>query len=218
MPVDWHVPLHLHHLIAQYGYMVVALFVGGESVGIPLPGETVLLTAAAFAGRGHLSIVGVIIASIAGIICGGSGGYWVGHTAGQKVVVRYGRWAGITPERLDHTRQFFARYGARAVMVGRFIPIVRILASIVAGISDMPFARFSAYNAIAGIVWSVFFGLLGFEFARDLPHLENRIGEAGIIALIVVGVALAGFLIWRHFRRNKILEGFTPPSPPAGPS
>jgi len=203
MPVSWHVSLHLHHLIARYGYAVVALFVGGESVGIPVPGETVLLTAAAFAGRGHLSIIGVIIASIAGIISGGSGGYWIGHTAGQRVVVRYGRWAGITPERLDHTREFFASYGARAVMVGRFIPIVRILASIVAGISNMPFARFSVYNAIAGIVWSVLFGLLGFEFARDLPRLENRVGQAGIVVLIVFGVAFVGFLIWRHLHNGK---------------
>jgi membrane protein DedA with SNARE-associated domain len=208
MPVSWHVSLHLHHLIARYGYAVVALFVGAESVGVPLPGETVLLTAAAFAGRGHLSIAGVIISSIAGIICGGSGGYWIGRTAGQTVILRYGRWAGITPERLDHTRDFFARYGARAVMAGRFIPIVRILASVVAGISNMPFARFSLYNAIAGTIWSVLFGLLGFEFARDLPRLKNRVGQAGLIALIVCGVALGGFLTWRHFRRVK----------PAGPS
>jgi membrane protein DedA with SNARE-associated domain len=203
MPVSWHVSLHLHHLIARYGYAVVALFVGGESVGVPVPGESVLLTAAAFAGRGHLSIIGVIIASVAGIICGGSGGYWIGRTAGQRVVVRYGRWAGITPERLDHTRQFFARYGARAVVVGRFIPIVRILASIVAGISDMAFAEFSVYNAIAGIIWSVLFGLLGFEFARDLPRLENRVGEVGIVALIVFGAVLVGFLVWRYLHREK---------------
>ena len=200
MPVSWHVSFHLHHLIARYGYAIVALFVGGESVGIPLPGETVLLTAAAFAGRGHLSIVGVIIASIAGIIAGGSAGYWIGHSAGQAVVLHYGRWIGVTPERLDHTRQFFARYGARAVMVGRFIPIVRILASVVAGISNMPFARFTVYNAIAGIVWSVLFGVLGFEFARDLPRLEDRVGEVSLIALIAGAVAAVAFLAWRHFR------------------
>jgi membrane protein DedA with SNARE-associated domain len=203
MPVSWHVSFHLHHLIARYGYAIVALFVGGESVGVPLPGETVLLTAAAFAGRGHLSIAGVIIASVAGIIGGGSGGYWIGHSAGQAVVLRYGRWIGVTPERLDHTRQFFARYGARAVMAGRFIPLVRILASVVAGISNMPFARFTIYNAIAGIVWSVLFGVLGFEFARDLPRLEDRLGDASLVALIVCAVAAVAFLTWRHFRRPK---------------
>jgi membrane protein DedA with SNARE-associated domain len=200
MPVSWHVSLHLHHLIARYGYAIVALFVGGESVGVPLPGETVLLTAAAFAGRGHLSIIGVIVASACGIVAGGSAGYWIGHTAGQIVVVRYGRWAGITPDRLDHTRQFFSRYGARAVMVGRFIPIVRILASVVAGISNMPFARFSVYNAIAGIIWSVLFGVLGFEFAHDLPRLKDRVGDVGLVALIAFCVVVVAVLVWRHLR------------------
>jgi membrane protein DedA with SNARE-associated domain len=199
--------LHLHHLVARYGYAVVALFVGGESIGIPLPGETVLLTGAAFAGRGHLSIVGVIAASAIGVVAGGSLGYWIGHTAGQVVVVRYGGWIGVTPARLEQTQQFFARYGARAVMVGRFIPIVRILASIVAGISKMPFSSFSIYNAVAGIVWSVVFGLLGFEFARDLPRLEDRLGDVGVVAAIAAGVLVGGLLIWRHVRRRKPAAG-----------
>jgi membrane protein DedA with SNARE-associated domain len=197
----------LHHLVARYGYAVVALFVGGESIGIPLPGETVLLTGAAFAGRGHLSIIGVIAASAVGVIAGGSLGYWIGHTAGQAVVIRYGGWIGVTPARLDQTQQFFARYGARAVMIGRFIPIVRILASIVAGISKMPFAKFSIYNTIAGIVWSVVFGLLGFEFARDLPRLEDRLGDVGIVAAVAAGVLVVVLLIWRHVRRRKTTTG-----------
>ena len=200
MPGSLH---HLHHLIARYGYAVVALFVGAEGVGLPLPGETAMLTAAALAARGHLSIVGVIVAASIGVVIGGSLGYWIGQTAGQVVVVRYGKWIGVTPARLEQTQQFFARYGARAVLVGRFVPIVRILASIVAGISNMPFARFSIYNAIAGVVWSVIFGLLGFEFGHNLPVLEDRLGEIGIAAAIVVGVAAAGFLIWRHFRKEK---------------
>lgn len=194
---------HLHYLIARYGYAVVALFVGAEGVGLPLPGETALLTAAALAARGHLSIVGVIAASSIGVVIGGSLGYWIGQTAGQAVVVRYGRWIGVTPARLEKTTQFFARYGARAVLIGRFVPIVRILASIVAGISNMPFGRFSIYNAIAGVVWSIVFGLLGFEFGHNLPRLENRLGDLGIAAAIVAGVALLGFLAWRHFRKDK---------------
>lgn len=200
---------HLHHLIARYGYAVVALFVGAEGIGLPLPGETALLTAAAFAARGHLSIVGVIAASAIGVVIGGSLGYWIGHTAGQAVVVRYGRWIGVTPTRLEQTQQFFSRYGARAVLVGRFVPIVRILTGIAAGVSNMPFARFSIYNAIAGIAWSVLFGVLGFEFGQNLPRLEDQLGNLGITTAIVLGVALVGFLIWRQFRHKgpKSAEG-----------
>jgi membrane-associated protein len=86
------------------------------------------------------------------------------------------------------------------VMVGRFIPIVRILASVVAGISNMPFARFSVYNAIAGIIWSVLFGVLGFEFAHDLPRLKDRVGDVGLVALIAFCVVVVAVLVWRHLR------------------
>jgi membrane protein DedA with SNARE-associated domain len=193
----------MHHLIARYGYAIVALFVGAEGVGLPLPGETALLTAAALASRGHLEIVGVIIASVVGVVVGGSLGYWIGHTAGQALVVRYGAWIGVTPARLQHTQEFFARYGARAVLVARFVPIVRILTGVVAGISNMPFAQFSIYNTLAGIAWSIIFGLLGFEFGRDLPRLEDRLGELGIGAAVVVGVLAIAFVIWRHIRQRK---------------
>jgi membrane protein DedA with SNARE-associated domain len=192
-----------HELVARYGYAVVALFVGAEGVGVPLPGETALLAAAALAARGHLSIVGVIVASAVGVAAGGSGGYWIGRSAGQVVVARYGRWAGITPARLDRTRRFFAVHGAHAVLLARFVPIVRILAGLVAGITEMPFAQFAAYNAVAGVIWSLLFGFLGYSFARNLPLLEHRLGE-GVLAMGALGV-IAGlaFLAWRRRIRDQ---------------
>jgi membrane protein DedA with SNARE-associated domain len=191
-----------HELVVRYGYAVVALFVGAEGVGVPLPGETALLAAAALAARGHLSIVGVIVASAVGVAAGGSGGYWIGRSAGQVVVARYGRWAGITPARLDRTRRFFAVHGAHAVLVARFVPIVRILAGLVAGITEMPFTQFAAYNAVAGVIWSVLFGLLGYSFGRNLPLLEHRLGEAGLVAGALVVIAGLGLLAWRRTRRK----------------
>jgi membrane protein DedA with SNARE-associated domain len=193
----------LHTLVAHYGYAFVGLLVGAEGLGIPLPGETALLTAAALAARGHLSIVGVIVAAAAGVAIGGVGGYWIGHTAGQAVVARYGRWVGITSKRLDHTRTFFAQYGARAVVVGRFVPVVRILTGVVAGLTDMPFARFAVYNTIAGVVWSVVFGLLGYEFGRDLPRLEARLGRASLVLAGIAAIAGLGFVLWRKYEREE---------------
>jgi membrane protein DedA with SNARE-associated domain len=170
----------MFHLVAHYGYAVVALLVGLEGVGIPLPGETALLAAAALAARGHLWFPGVIIASAIGVALGGMGGYGIGHTAGHAVVVRYGAWAGITPDKLDRTREFFKKHGAGAVIVGRFVPVVRILTGIIAGLTEMSFRRFALYNALAGILWSLVIGTAGYVFSRELPQLEQLLGRAGL--------------------------------------
>ena len=182
----------MHALVAQYGYVFVALLVGAEGVGIPLPGETALLTAAGLAARGHLSIIGVIVAAAVGVALGGAGGYWIGHTAGQNVVTRYGRWVGITSDRLDHTRTFFARYGARAVLVGRFVPVVRILTGLAAGITDMPFARFAVYNTLAGVVW--YSGCWATSLAEIC--LGSSSGWAGPVSCSLVSPRPPAWALW----------------------
>jgi membrane protein DedA with SNARE-associated domain len=190
-------------LVSRYGYALVFVLVGAEGIGIPLPGETALLTAAALAARGHLSIIGVVISAAVGVALGGPGGYWIGCTAGHTAVTRFGSWAGITPARLEDTRQFFARYGARAIIVGRFLPVVRILTGVVTGITEMPFRQFAVYNAIAGVVWSVVFGTAGYVFGRDLPRLENRLGRVGLVAIGVVVAAGAAVVFWRGHRGHR---------------
>jgi membrane protein DedA with SNARE-associated domain len=195
-----------HELVVRYGYAVVVLFVGAEGVGVPLPGETALLAAAALAARGHLSIIGVMVASAIGVAAGGSGGYWIGRSAGQVVVARYGRWAGITPQRLDRTRQFFAVHGTHAILVARFVPIVRILAGLVAGITEMPFAQFAVYNAVAGVIWSLLFGCLGYLFGRNLPLLEHRLGEGALVIGALMAIVGLAFLAWRRRTRDQGLR------------
>jgi membrane protein DedA with SNARE-associated domain len=191
------------HLVARYGYVVVALLVGAEGVGVPVPGETALITAAVFAARGHLLLPWVIAASVIGVAAGGSGGYWIGRTAGQAVVTRYGRWIGITPENLEYARAFFAHHGAKAVVIGRFLPIIRILTGIVAGITNMPFARFAAFNALAGLLWSVAFGVLGYEFGRNIFRFEDRIGRIGLVVVLLAIVSGFIFLKWRAARAKR---------------
>jgi membrane protein DedA with SNARE-associated domain len=198
------------HLVARYGYVVVALLVGVEGVGIPLPGETALLAAAALAARGHLWFPGVILASALGVALGGMGGYGIGHTAGHVVVVRYGAWAGITPDKLERTRQFFKNHGAGAVIVGRFVPVVRILTGIIAGLTDMSFRRFAVFNAIAGIIWSLVIGAAGYTFSRELPWLEAMLGRAGLVALALVVVIGYVVLRWQRGRRRRTGDAVPP--------
>src|SRR5579883_2850887 len=182
----------LPQLVAHYGYAVVAVLVGAEGLGLPLPGETALITGAILAAQGRLWLPMVILASALGVAVGGAGGYWIGRTAGQAVVTRYGRWVGITPAAVEHARRFFARRGSLAVVVGRFLPVIRILTGVVAGLTDMPFGRFTVFNAIAGVLWSVAYGVLGYVFGRNLSRFEHRFGPAGVVVigvLVVAGIA-----------------------------
>src|SRR5215217_7504586 len=97
--------------VGTYGYVLVAVFLLVESAGVPIPGETALVTAAALAGRGTLSIVGVVIASAIGTILGGHTGYWIGVRGGSSFLGRHGRWVGLNEARLAKTNRFFEQHG-----------------------------------------------------------------------------------------------------------
>src|ERR671938_237659 len=109
----------LAHLVTSSGYLALFLLVGLESLGVPLPGETALVTAAAFAALGHLSIYSVIAIASAAAILGDTCGYWIGRKGGLALVRRYGRALRVDEQKLDRVRAFFERHGAKTVFIGR---------------------------------------------------------------------------------------------------
>src|SRR5690349_3943167 len=139
--------------VSHYGYALVALFLLIESAGVPVPGETALVTAAALSGRGTLSIIGVLISGSVGTILGSHIGYWIGQRGGSAFVNKHGKWFGLNEKRLDRTNRFFAEHGAKTVMLGRFVAFVRSFVGVFAGISEMPMRTFAMYNALGGVVW-----------------------------------------------------------------
>jgi len=191
-------PMHemLVRWLATYGYAVVFVLVALESVGIPLPGETALLTAAAFAAQGHLSLLGVIGTAAAAAILGDNGGYWLGRRGGEALIVRFGGVFGVRAETLDRVRRFFARHGAKTVFLGRFVALLRTWTALFAGVARMPYARFTAYNALGGVTWAVVFGMLGYWFGRSLPAVERYVGRVGLAFGLLV--ALAAAAVWRR--------------------
>jgi membrane protein DedA with SNARE-associated domain len=188
-------------VIESYGYALVVVLVLAEGLGLPLPGETALITAAAFSAQSHrLSIIGVILASVTGATAGGCGGYWIGKAGGLPFLERNGRHIGITRERITKAKKFFTEHGPKAVFVARFIAILRTFAGILAGVTGMRFWVFFLWNALGAIVWSVVYGTLGYQFGDKLPWLEHVIGRTSLIALGVVVVV--GLIVW-HQRRGK---------------
>ena len=193
----------LTSLLESYGYVILFLLVALESLGIPLPGETALVTAAAFAAAGHLSIYWVVVTAAVAAIVGDNVGYWIGREGGLRFVRRYGRMLHIRETEIERAQAFFARHGAKTVFFGRFIALLRAWAAVLAGVSSMPYGVFMVYNALGGSVWAVLFGMLGYLFGQNLPKLEHYVGRASLVLVLVVALVAAPVLAARRFRTNS---------------
>src|SRR2546426_6648453 len=190
---------NLDSLLATYGYLAVFVFVGIESVGIPVPGETMLVTAAIYAGTtGRLSIFWVIVASSAGAIVGDNIGYVIGRTGGYRLVKRYGRYIRLEENRLRLGQYLFRKHGPKVVFFGRFVSVLRIFAAFLAGVNHMHWRLFLIFNAAGGIIWSTIYGIAAFLLGQQLLQLSGPID----LALAIVGVVvIIGAIVF--LRRNE---------------
>ena len=182
-----------------FGYLLLAALVGGESAGIPLPGETALIAAAVLASQGKLSIWLVIATSAAGAIVGDNFGYLLGRKGARRLLERPGRLEERRRDLLRRGEKFFARHGGKTVFLGRWLPFLRITAAWLAGANRMHWPRFLAWNAAGGIAWAVSIGLLAYlvgEAAVAVIH------TAGYVALGVFAVVLIAVVAWALFRRR----------------
>lgn len=191
-------------LVASYGYVVLFFMVGLESLGIPLPGETGLVTAAAWAALGHLSIVTVIIIAIAAAILGDNGGYWIGRRGGTPAVRRYGRLLHLDESQLARAHTFFERHGPMAVFIGRFIALLRTWAAMLAGVAQMRYRTFLLYNALGAVCWAGMVGSLGYVFGRNLPRLEHYMAQASLAGVLLVALVVGLAIGWRWFEKNRL--------------
>ncbi len=194
----------IHHLLDTWGYLAVFLFIAIESTGIPFPGETMLLTAGAYAGTGNLDIKLVIVAAAAGAIMGDNLGFIAGRTKGRDLVVRYGEYIRVDAATLRRAEKFFARHGDKTVFFGRFIALLRTWAAFLAGLNRMPWPKFLAFNAAGGICWAALYGILAFELGRHLSVLEKVvqfIGYAGVAVVVIVAAVI--YLLHRRAGRRR---------------
>jgi len=191
---------HLTHLLQAYTYPVLLALVLLESLGIPLPGEIALVTAAAYASLGHISIYVVVLLAAIGASVGGVLGYWIGIRGGLPLVAHYGGYIGVRKSHIDKAHAFFERNGAKTILFGRFIALLRTWAALVAGAACMSFRRFVAYNTLGSVIWAIVFGWLGFYFGRDLPLLESYISRASFSLLILLAIGVPTFIIWQRRR------------------
>jgi membrane protein DedA with SNARE-associated domain len=179
------------HLIHTYGLVVVAGVIGLECVGLPVPGETVLILAAIFAGTMHdLNIVEVILTAAVAAIVGQSLGYVIGREFGYWLLLRYGNYLRITESRIKLGQYLFLRHGGKIIVVARFVPVLRALAGILAGANRMPWRQFLLANAAGAFAWAAFFGFAAYMLGRQVERIAGpMVIIIGIIAVVVIAAA-----------------------------
>lgn len=197
--MDHFANLDLTHLLTTYGYWAVLVVVAIESMGIPVPGETILLAAAIYSGATqHLALPLVIAAAATGAILGDNLGYLLGRECGFRLLRRYGRLIHLNDRKLKLGIYLFRRHGGKVVFFGRFVPVLRIWAAFLAGTNHMPWRRFLAFNALGGLVWATLDGLGGYLLGTVMYRLT---GPIGYIALGLSAITILAF--WLFLRRHE---------------
>lgn len=175
----------LIHTILAFSYIGIFLIVFAETgllAGFFLPGDSLLIAAGLLAASGELNLGGVMIAVVSGGILGCISGYYIGQRFGPAIF-RNQNSRFFKPHYVTQAEAFFKQYGAQAVILARFVPIVRTLVPTLAGVSRMPIGLFTAYNVVGALLWGVGLPALAYYFGKLIPNLDDYI-------LLIVGVIL----------------------------
>ncbi len=187
-------------LVKAGGYLGIALIIFAESgilLGVFLPGDSILFAAGLLAALNLLSVWPLILLVILAAILGDSVGYWIGAKAGDALFARPDS-RFFKHAWLERTERFYERYGGRAVILARFVPVVRTVAPLLAGVGSMPYRRFLSYNVIGGTLWSAGMVLVGYLLGSTIPNSEQYLLP---FSLVIIVLSFLPILV--NLARNK---------------
>lgn len=189
--------------LEHYGLWAVLLLVMVEDFGIPLPGETVLIAAAIFAGSGRLNVVAVGVTAFCAAVVGDNIGYAIGRYGGRVLVERWGKYLFLTAERLDEAQAFFDRQGSWIIVIARFIEGLRQANGIIAGIAEMHWLRFLAFNALGAALWVGAWVSAGYFAGQHITTIYHDVTTYSWYAVIVAVVLVAAWIAYHLGKRRR---------------
>lgn len=195
--------------LGHYGYWAILLLVLVEDFGIPVPGETILIAGAIYAGTGRLNVAAVGVIGFAAAVIGDNIGFAIGHFGGRALVLRWGRYVLLTEERLEKTERFFERRGGVVIMIARFIEGLRQANGIIAGISGMHWLRFLAFNALGAALWVGTWVSVGYFAGDHITTIYGYITRYSYYALIALALAIVAWIVLRVRRARRARHAMT---------
>ncbi|MDB5259724.1 MAG: hypothetical protein JWO73_932 [Candidatus Taylorbacteria bacterium] len=177
-------PAHIILSLGLIGVIAVVFAESGLFFGFFLPGDSLLFTAGFLASQGFISLPLLLIGVFVAAVLGDSVGYAFGKVVGGKLYSRAdSRW--FRKKHIEQAGSFYEKHGAKAIILARFMPIIRTFAPIVAGAANMPYRKFIAYNIIGGLLWSVGLSIIGYSFGNIVPNADRYITPIVILILLV---------------------------------
>ena len=189
--------------LQHFGVWAIGLLILLEDFGIPVPGETILIAGAVYAGAGRLNVVLVGVVAFIAAIIGDNIGFAIGHFGGRALALRWGKYVFLTEERLDKAEDFFNRRGAIVITFARFVEGLRQANGIIAGITGMHWLRFLAFNALGAALWVGTWVSLGYLAGSHITTIYHYITLYSYYVLIALAVLLAAYITRRVLRRRR---------------
>jgi membrane protein DedA with SNARE-associated domain len=197
---------HLEPALDHYGYLALAGIILVESFGIPAPGVTILVVASVYAGTGRMNVFAVALIGFLTAVIGDNIGYLIGRQLGQRAVLKWGRYVGLTRERFERAEEYFRKHGGKVVVIARFIDGLRQVNGVLAGLAEMPWRRFFALQSLGAILWVAVWVPLGYLGGNhiDTVYAQAVRYQTYLLVLFVAAVALviARHLVLRWRRRS----------------
>jgi membrane protein DedA with SNARE-associated domain len=191
----------IRQYLAEYGYWTVAIALLLENAGLPVPGETILLTASFLAFSEHrLHLPSIIAVGVLAATIGDNIGFLIGHFGGRPLLTKYGKYIFIRPQTIEHGEKLFARYGAGVVFVARFIAGLRVIAGPLAGVLRLHWRKFALFNFLGALLWVSVISGVGYLFGRHWEKLVEIMKNVNVIVFVAAGIVVA--ILWWQRRRK----------------
>jgi membrane protein DedA with SNARE-associated domain len=203
-----HLVTFIQDFVLRVGYPGLFLLITLESTLVPIPSELIMPFAGVHAARGDFSLAVILVINSAAALLGSGISYWIGAAGGKPLLLRYGKYVLVRAKDIELTERFFARHGKATILIGRFLPVVRHIISVPAGIARMPLAAFFTQTFIGSTIWGAILIVLGYHFgesflatAKQLKHVDL------IIGVVIIGVLIALAIRFVVRRRRERTSG-----------
>jgi len=196
---------YITNFIDASGYISVYVLMVMESMVFPIPSEAVMPFAGFLIAQKEFTFAGVILISTLGSITGSLASYYIGMYGGKPFINRYGKYFLLNNEHLIQSENFFKRHGQKTIFISRFIPIIRHLISLPAGISRMNIFKFSIYTIIGAGMWNAFLAVVGYKLRQNWDSVMkySEVLDIFVLGLIILGL---GIFIYKHIKKWRITK------------